>query len=378
MTASSRVTTAPPATTATTTTTAWGPLSLTRTGGRSAFRLSRPAASGILRPRLVAVCAVMAIATFAVFCLGIAIGDYPIGVTEVVPALWGSGDPGSLFVVRELRLPRALAGLLGGAAFGISGAVFQTMTRNPLASPDMIGITAGAQTAVVAGIVVGFGAGLSTQLLGLVGSLATALLIYLLAWKAGGTSGYRIILVGIGVSWICTSLTDYLLAKGRLAEASQAVGWLVGNLNGRSFDQVRPLALAMIVLVPCTLALSGVTRTLQMGDEVASGLGIPVQRARLALMLTAVGLVAFATATAGPIVFVPLVAPQITQRLANLAWPPPLASGLTGALIVLSSDLLGRQLLPDTELPVGVVTGVLGAPFLLWLLSRANRTSSGG
>ncbi len=373
----SAATSTPTSATATAVTTTYGPLSLSRADGRTAVRLARPAASGVLRPRLVAVCAVMAAATFAVFCLGIALGDYPIGIAEVVPALWGSGDPGSLFIVRELRLPRALVGLLAGVAFGISGAVFQTMTRNPLASPDMIGITAGAQTAVVAGIVLGFGAGLGSQVLGLFGGLATALVIYLLAWK-GGTSGYRIILVGIGVSWLCSSATDYLLARARLAEAGQALGWLVGNLNGRSFDQARPLALAMAALVPVALALGRVTRTLQLGDEIASGLGVPVQRTRLALMITAVGLVAFATAAAGPIVFVALAAPQIAQRLANLAWPPPLASGLTGALTVLSADLIGRQLLPETELPVGVVTGVLGAPFLLWLLGRANRTDSGG
>jgi iron complex transport system permease protein len=134
----------------------------------------------------------------------------------------------------------------------------------------------------------------------------------------------------------------------------------------------------MAVLVPVALALGRLTRTLQLGDDVAAGLGTPVQRVRLALLLTGVGLVAFATAAAGPIVFAALAAPQIAQRLARTAWPPPVASGLTGALVVLSSDLLARELLPSTELPVGIVTGVLGAPVLLWLLIRADRAGSGG
>ncbi|WP_424529401.1 FecCD family ABC transporter permease [Sphaerisporangium viridialbum] len=344
---------------------------------RRTFRLSVPPVSGVLRPRLVVVCTALAALTFLVFCWGVSVGDYPIGLTSVMKALAGYGDPGTLLVVRELRLPRALVGLLVGIAFGVSGSVFQTMTRNPLASPDMIGLTQGAGTAVVASIVLGWDGGLGPQTLGLLGALATGLLVYLLAWSRGAT-GYRIILVGIGVSWICTSATDYLVAKGGRFQAQAALGWLVGNLNGRDWDQVVPLALAMVVMVPVALTLGRLTRTLQLGDDVAAGLGTPVQRVRFALLLTGVGLVAFGTAAAGPIAFVALAAPQIAQRLAGTAWPPPVASGLAGALVVLSSDLIARELVPSTELPVGIVTGVLGAPILLWLLIRADRAGSGG
>ncbi|WP_405145008.1 iron chelate uptake ABC transporter family permease subunit [Sphaerisporangium sp. NBC_01403] len=344
---------------------------------RRTFRLSVPPVSGVLRPRLVVVCAALAAITFLVFCWGVSVGDYPIGLTSVMKALAGYGDPGTLLVVRELRLPRALVGLLAGIAFGVSGSVFQTMTRNPLASPDMIGLTQGAGTAVVASIVLGWDGGLGPQTLGLLGALAAGLLVYLLAWSRGAT-GYRIILVGIGVSWICTSATDYLVAKGGRFQAQAALGWLVGNLNGRDWDQVVPLALAMAVMVPVALTLGRLTRTLQLGDDVAAGLGTPVQRVRFALLLTGVGLVAFGTAAAGPIAFVALAAPQIAQRLAGTAWPPPVASGLAGALVVLSSDLIARELVPSTELPVGIVTGVLGAPILLWLLIRADRAGSGG
>ncbi|UWE10109.1 FecCD family ABC transporter permease [Actinacidiphila bryophytorum] len=344
---------------------------------RATFRLTTPPVSGVVRPRLLAVCAALAVVVVLLFCWGISIGDYRVSLTGVVKALAGSGDPGTVLVVRQLRLPRALTGLLVGIAFGISGALYQTMTRNPLASPDMIGLTEGAGTAVVAGIVLGWDGGLGTQALGLTGAFATAVLVYLLALK-NGAGGYRIILVGVGVSWMCTSATDYLLARGRRFEAQAALGWLVGNLNGRTWSQVDMLGWAMLVLVPLALGMGRWMRTLQLGDDVAAGLGTPVRTARLALMVVGVALIAFGTAAAGPVAFVALAAPQIAQRLAGTAYPPPVAAGLTGAMVVLGSDLIAREAIPGTELPVGIVTGVIGAPVLLWLLIRANRAGSGG
>ncbi|MFC8824560.1 FecCD family ABC transporter permease [Streptomyces sp. NPDC057137] len=341
------------------------------------FRLARPPVSGVVRPRLVAVCAVLAVAVFAALCWDVSVGEYGIPLTDVAGALTGSGDAGTVLVVQELRLPRAMVGLLAGLALGVSGALFQTMTRNPLASPDMIGLTQGAGTAVVAGIVLGWDFGLGPQLLGLLGALVSALLVYTLAWRRG-TTGYRIILVGIGVSWMCLSATDYLLARGGRFEAQASMGWLVGNLNGRDWQQGAPLAVALAVLLPAALLMGRLMRTLLLGDDVAKGLGTRVQTVRLVVLLVGVGLVAFATAAAGPVAFVALAAPQIAQRVARTAWPPPLAAGLTGALVVLVSDVLARELIPDTELPVGIVTGVLGAPVLLWLLVRVNRAGSGG
>ncbi len=282
---------------------------------RVAFRLSAPPVSGVLRPRLLLVSSVLALATFVMFCLGMTIGDFPLSVSDVVPALFGSGDSGSTYIVRELRLPRALVGLLAGLAFGASGAIFQTVTRNPLASPDMIGITSGATTAVVAGISLDFGFGLGTTMLGLLGGLLTALVVYLLAWRRG-TTGYRILLVGIGIYAMCSSLTDYLLTKADITEAQASIGWIVGNLANRGWEHVQPLAFALAVLLPLVLVMSRWMRTLQLGDDIAAGLGTPVQPARLGLLLAGAALVAFA--------------------------------------------------------------GALGAPLLLWLLARANRSGSGG
>ncbi|UUN25181.1 iron chelate uptake ABC transporter family permease subunit [Streptomyces sp. FIT100] len=354
-----------------------GRIPVRRAAGRIAFRLSVPPVSGVLRPRLGGVCLGLAATAFLLFCVEAAVGDIPLPLGDVMRAVVGAGDPGTRLIVHELRLPRALAGLLVGIAFGISGALLQTITLNPLASPDMMGITQGAGTAVVAGIVLGWDAGLSTQALGLVGALVAALLVYVLAWQRG-TTGYRIVLVGVGVAWICTSATDYLMARGARFQAQAALGWLVGNLNGRTWQQITPLAATMAVLVPAALLLGRLMRTLQLGDDVARGLGTRVQAVRMAVLLAAVGLVAFGTATAGPVAFVALAAPQVAQRLAGTAAPPPVTAGLTGAVMVLVSDLIARKALPATELPVGVVTGVLGAPVLLWLLVRANRAGSGG
>jgi iron-siderophore transport system permease protein len=342
-----------------------------------AFRLATPPVSGVVRPRTLLAGLALAVATFAVLCVSLALGDYPVSLPDVLRALAGSDDGGTAFIVRDLRLPRALTGLLVGAAFAVSGAIFQTVTRNPLASPDMIGINAGATTAVVAGIVLGTGAGLGGPALGMLGALATALIIYLLAWR-GGATGYRIVLVGIGVSWMCTSATDYLLTRAKLHEAQEAFGWLVGSINGRGWETVVPLAVAVGVLLPVTLLLTRWGHTLALGDDVARGLGTPVHRARLGLILAAVGLVAVATAAAGPVLFVALAAPQVAQRLAGRATPPPVVSALTGAFMVLTSDLLARYLIPDADLPVGVVTGASGAAFLLWLLARTNRAGTGG
>ncbi|SBT90770.1 iron complex transport system permease protein [Streptomyces sp. DI166] len=348
-----------------------------RTGGRVPFRLTVPPVSGLVRPRLVAVCLALAAAAFLLFAVETSVGDIALPLTDVMKALVGASDPATELIVHELRLPRALAGALVGIAFGVSGALLQTMTRNPLASPDMMGITQGAGTAVVAGVVLGWDGGLSTQALGLLGALTAALLVYVLAWKRG-TSGYRIVLVGVGVAWICTSATDYLMARGQRFQAQAALGWLVGNLNGRTWEQLTPLVWALVLLLPPALLLGRLMRTLELGDDVARGLGTRVQTVRVAVLLTAVGLVAFGAATAGPVAFVALAAPQVAQRLAGTAFPPPVGAGLTGAVMVLGSDLAARKLIPDTELPVGIVTGVLGAPVLLWLLVRANRAGSGG
>ena len=266
--------------------------------------------------------------------------------------------------------------MLVGVAFGISGAIFQSIARNPLASPDIIGIDAGASAAAVFCIVVVHASAALTATGALLGALVAALAIYVLAWK-GGVSPYRLILVGIGIAAMLTAVTQYLLTRAEIFEAQRAVVWLTGSLNGRSWSHVRTIGIAVVLLVPVVGALAGRLRVMQLGDDAAKGLGVPVERSRLTLVIVAVALAAMATAAAGPIVFVAFVAAPIARRMTR----SPLAIGvsaLVGALIMLLSDLVARRSFAPTELPVGVITGIVGAPYLLWLLARSNRLGAGG
>jgi iron complex transport system permease protein len=328
------------------------------------------------RARAVAVSLVLAVATAVTFCASISVGDFPVPLSDVVPAVFGFGNPDTDFIIRTLRLPRALTAVLVGGAFGFSGAIFQSLARNPLASPDVIGITSGASASAVFMIVI-LGASSGMVSIGaLIGSLITAAAIYLLAYRRG-ISSYRLVLVGIGVGAVLSSMTSYLLTRAEIYDAQRATVWLTGSLNGRGWEHVRPVGLAMAVLFPAVLYLARPLRALQLGDDTAKGLGVGVERARLALVLVAVTLVAVATASAGPVTFVAFVAGPIAKRLTNssLTLVP---AALVGALLMLLSDLIARRAFAPTELPVGVVTGVIGAPYLLWLLARANKIGRGG
>jgi iron complex transport system permease protein len=337
-------------------------------GGRLSVRVDR---------RVVLVSMAVAAVVATTIAVSVTVGDFPIPLVDVVPAIVGFGNPDADFIVRTLRLPRALTGALVGAAFGVSGAIFQSLARNPLASPDVIGITAGASAAAVAVIVWVGGSSTVVYLGALAGALLTAAAIYLLAYKRG-VVGYRLVLVGIGVAAVLSALTSYLLTRAEIFEAQRATVWLTGSLNGRSWSHVRPVALALVLLLPATLALGRQLRLLELGDATAKGLGVRVERARGALITAGVALAGIATASAGPIAFVALVAPQIARRLVRAGGATLVPSTLVGAALVLLADLAARRALAPTELPVGVVTGIIGGPYLLWLLFRANRIGVGG
>ncbi|MGY1838727.1 MULTISPECIES: FecCD family ABC transporter permease [unclassified Modestobacter] len=337
--------------------------------------------SAVYRPRQLLVPLAVLLALVVVSALNLGRGDYPISVPEVLGTLVGAGDDTQRFIVLELRAPRVVVGLLVGLALGISGALFQTFARNPLASPDILGVTGGAAVGAVGVIVLGGVTGASGLLAAvglpaaaLASGLLTAGLIFGLAWR-NGIDGYRLVLVGIGLAAFAQALIAYLLTRSDINDAAAANVWLTGSLNGRGWDQAVPLALALVVLLPAALALSRVLGVLQFGDDTARALGVRVARTQGVVVLVAVALAAFAVAAAGPINFVALVVPQVALRLAGGSRPPVLASGLLGALLLISSDLVARTVLPDS-FPVGVVTAVVGAPYLLWLLVRGRRRST--
>ncbi|MGH3913198.1 MAG: FecCD family ABC transporter permease, partial [Pseudonocardiaceae bacterium] len=265
-------------------------------------------------------------------------GDFPISVDEVLGVLTGGGDSSQRFIVLELRLPRTLTGALVGAALGLSGAILQTIARNPLASPDFLGFTAGASAAAVAVIVLGgsygaVGTTLATvgvPIAALIGGLTVAVLVYALAWRRG-IEGYRLVLVGIGIDAVCRAITSWLLVIAQIYAAAQATVWLTGSLNGRGWEHVVPVGLALVVLVPIALMLAFGLGALQFGDDTARGLGLRVNRTRSALIVVAVALAAVAASSAGPIVFIALAVPQICQRLVGAARPPLLTSAIYGA-----------------------------------------------
>jgi iron complex transport system permease protein len=238
-------------------------------------------------------------------------------------------------------------------------------------------VTYGASAfAVFAIVTLGF-TGVAVSAFAIVGAVLTAFLMYVLAWRHG-VSSYRLILIGIGIGAIATSVTSYLLTKARVEIAQQALIWLTGSLNGRDWSNVRSLAITFVVLLPFLVFLVHQLRILQLGDETAYGLGLRVEVSRLGLIVIAVLLAAVATAAAGPIGFVAFVAPPIARRLTRSPGPAMITSGLLGALVVGVSDLVAQHAFGDTQMPVGVVTGVVGAPYLMFLLARTNRVGSGG
>ncbi|TCC53351.1 iron ABC transporter permease [Kribbella capetownensis] len=327
--------------------------------------------------RLLLVIVVLAAIVFVTFCVSLSLGDFKIPVIDVVKTLFGGGDKATEFIVNRLRLPRALTGLMVGAALGMSGAIFQSIARNPLASPDIIGVTYGASAFAVFAIVTLGLTGVAVSAFAIVGAVLTAFIMYVLAWRHG-VSSYRLILIGIGIGAIATSLTSFLLTKARVEIAQQALIWLTGSLNGRDWSNVRSMGITLAVLAPLTVFMVQRLRILQLGDETAYGLGLRVESSRLGLIVIGVLLAAVATAAAGPIGFVAFVAPPIARRLTRSPGPAMIASALLGALVVALSDLIAQHAFGDTQLPVGVVTGVVGAPYLMFLLARSNRVGSGG
>lgn len=322
----------------------------------------------------------MLAALVALCCVSIGVGQYAIDPLRVLQVLAGAGDDLEQLVVLELRMPRVLTGALVGAALAASGAVTQTVARNPLASPDILGVTGGAGTAAVLVIVLGGTNGLATGPLAtlgvpgaaLVGGLTSGALIYVLAFRRG-VDGYRLVLVGIGVAAVHAALTSWLLVSAELNDATRAAVWLNGSLNGRTWDHVVPVLVGVLVLLPVLAVLAAVLGVMHLGDDVAGGLGVRVERGRLVLLVVAVCLASLATAAAGPVSFVALVAPQVARLLCRAGSPPLLLSAGAGAVLVTGSDLVARTLLAPTELPVGIVTAAVGAPYLLWLITRSRR-----
>ncbi len=300
--------------------------------------------------------------------LSLCLGSVALTPAQVLPALIGKGDAMAIFVVQELRLARVAAGILTGAAFAVAGCLMQTLARNRLATPGIIGIDNGA-TAFAVASVVGIGVSIAPPALALVGAATATALAFGLAGGAG-TRGYRFIVAGIGVGAIFGAGTQFMLARVAIDVANAAYPWTVGSLNARSGSAVATLAAGLAVGMTGALALSRALNVLRFSDSVALGLGIRVKACRYAALALAVLLSALAVAVAGPVGLVGLMGPEIARHLSSRRGVPIVSSALAGALVMVLADLAGRLILAPVEVPVGIITAVVGGPYLLWILIR--------
>ncbi|MFG1791124.1 FecCD family ABC transporter permease [Nocardia sp. NPDC049149] len=310
--------------------------------------------------------------TAAVAVLALGTGEYTIAPGEVLRAIFGTASRKVELVVNEWRMPRVLLAIMLGAALGASGAIFQSLTRNPLGSPDIIGFNTGSYTGALVVILFTNGGYYQTALGALVGGIATAAVVYVLAFRHG-VQGFRLIIVGIAISAMLHSMNVWLIIKVDLAAAMTAAVWGSGSLSGLHVAQVVPVAVALPVLLTCAVLLAYRIPVLDLGDDAARALGIRAEPTRLGLVMVGVGLTALATAAAGPIAFVSLAAPQLARRLTKTSSVAVLPAAAMGALLLVTADLLAQRVFSPTQLPVGVVTVSIGGGYFVWLLAREVR-----
>jgi iron complex transport system permease protein len=308
----------------------------------------------------------------AIFALTLSLGQSFTPAGDVIRVLLGENVPGAAFTVGQLRLPRAVLSVLAGLSFGLGGVAFQIMLRNPLASPDIIGISSGASAAAVFAIVVLSLKGPIVSVVAVAAGLAVALMVYGLSSR-NGVAGTRLILVGIGVSAMLESIIAYILSQAPAWSLQEAIRWLTGSVNGAQLGQAAPLLLALGIFGGLLLGRARDLEALRLGDDTAAALGVGVSRTRIMIIVAAVGMIASATAVTGPIAFVAFLSGPIAARIVGNAGSVLIPAALVGAVLVLAGDYVGQFLLPS-RYPVGVVTGALGAPYLIYLIVRVNRT----
>ncbi|OLO02862.1 FecCD family ABC transporter permease [Salinicola socius] len=304
----------------------------------------------------------------AVCLLSLCLGSVALSPRQALAGLFGHGEPMSVFVVQELRLVRLAAGVATGAAFSLSGCLMQTLARNRLATPGIVGIDNGA-TAFAVASVVGLGTSLAPPPMALAGAATATAITFALANDVG-TRGYRFIVTGIGVGAVFGALTQLLMARVAIDTANAAYPWTVGSLNARDGTALTWLWCGLAIGLLAACYLSRAMRVLRFSDAVAQGLGYRVRGCRYLALVVSVALAALAVAVAGPVGLVGLIGPEIARQLSSHRGISLIASALSGAIIMVASDLVGRLLLAPIEVPVGIVTAIVGSPFLLWILLR--------
>ncbi|WP_306359857.1 iron chelate uptake ABC transporter family permease subunit [Nocardia sp. CC227C] len=340
--------------------------------GRTTLVVRARGRSARMGLRTAVVCAVLVAAALGVAVLALGTGDYAIPPDRVVRALFVGDNRFDRLVVWEWRFPRVLLALALGAALGVSGAILQSVTRNPLGSPDIVGFNTGAYTGALLVILTLGGGNFQTAAGALIGGLGAALAIQLLAFRHH-VSGFRLIIVGIGVSAMLASVNTWLILRADLHAAMSAAAWGAGSLNGLSWPQVGPALAILAVLAVAVIPAAPRLRMLELGDDLAHAFGIRVGRARMLLIVLSVALTATATAVAGPIAFVALAAPQLGRRLARTPSTALAPAAAMGALLLVACDWIAQRVFAPTTLPVGVVTVSIGGLYLAYLLVAEAR-----
>ncbi|WP_231754874.1 iron chelate uptake ABC transporter family permease subunit [Pseudarthrobacter sp. GA104] len=334
--------------------------------------------------RAMVVAGLLVLGTVAAMALHVAFGGTPLAYPDVLRALLGDDSNARIHLaVTEFRAPRMVAAVVVGACLAAAGAITQTVARNPLASPDLLGVTAGASLGAVSVLVIAGGghAGLS-GVAATVGMPAAAfgagilsgIAVYVLSYRRGLDS-YRLVLAGLGISGLAASLTTWILTLGDVTSAAQALTWMMGSLNGKEWETVQPLALSAAVLLVAGIASGRWLLLTSLGEDTAVGLGARIGTVRLVVLTIAVLLASVATVAAGPVAFVALASPRIARALAATVVPPVGVSALVGAIFVLAADTVSANVLA-APLPVGVATAVVGAPFLIHLILKYQRRLS--
>ena len=315
----------------------------------------------------------MLVALLAIGLVHIGTGSTQISASDIIESLIGdSPNEQTARIVQTVRLPRFVTAVAVGAALGAAGAVFQSISRNPLGSPDIIGFTTGAATGGIVEVVVIGGGSRETALAAVGAGLATAVTVYLLARRKGRSTGYQLVLVGIGVSSFLTAVNSLLLVYGDTEQTAMASMWLSGSLNSRTWEQALLVVIGVVAFIPVLCGIARRLNVLEMGDDQAMQAGIHPERVRIVSMLCAVALTSTAVAATGPIAFVALAAPQVLRRLTRSGRVQILSSALTGSTMLLAADLASMRLPVEVDVPVGLATALVGGVYLLWLIARSR------
>ena len=309
----------------------------------------------------------LSLALLLAFAARVLLGDFTYTIPDVFRILFGADLPGATYILMESKLPRAVLAVLVGLAFGVGGAIFQTTLRNPLASPDIIGVSAGASASAVVAIVI---LGLDGWAVSVAAVLGAFVVAAVARSVAGHDAGFRLVLVGVGLAAALQSVIQYVFTRADEYDAQLVLRWLTGSVSRADWPTIRILALVLLVLLPATVWLARSLGATELGEDAAAGLGVPRRRTDLVLVL-GVALTAVGVAASGPVAFVAFLAGPIARAL-NGGRTTLLGAGLVGATIVVAADYAADYLLADINFPVGVVTGALGAPFLLWLLASGR------